>query len=349
MNKPGNVKIVHTADVHLSQDHPERMEALEEIVDLCEEEKADLLLITGDLFDANVNIEDLKTEVRPLFSENSFQTLVIPGNHDKSAFRQEDYFGEDIEVLQDKPYSQKLLDDVNIVALPYTSEAFSELIQPLSEAIEEDRENIMMVHCTLAGASGGFGDETTYLPVRPSEIVQTGFDYVLAGHIHSSATRKTFGETTFAYSGSPVSISSSETGTREVWILETGKGLETREIDTEYYIREEKELLPGEEEKVQDEVEEDLEEKDLGKASVEIKLEGFTGEKVQELSERFEETVKGLEPAEVDVDTLNLESASSIMDSEIYREFREKMDEESFENPEKVEEKFLRGLSRYER
>lgn len=343
------MRIVHTADVHLSPEHPERMEGLEEILDLCEQEKADLLLITGDLFDANIDLEDLKTDLRPLFSDNSFRTLVIPGNHDKSAFRQEDYFGEDLEVLQGKPYSQKIIEEVNVVALPYTNKAFSEMIEPLSEAVEEDKENIMMIHCTLAGANGGFGEESEYLPVKPSELVQTGFDYVLAGHIHSSATRKTFGDTVFAYSGSPVSISSSETGKREAWVLETGKGLETRELDTEYYLRERKELLPGEEERVTEEIEDDLEDKDLDKASVIVELEGFTEGEVEELSEEVKKKVEGLEPQEVNVEVLNLESAASIMDSEIYREFNRKLEEKDLENPEIVEKKFLRGLSRYER
>lgn len=343
------MRIIHTADVHLSPDHPERMEALEEVVDLCEQEEADLLLITGDLFDANIDLEDLKTDLRPLFSDNSFQTLVIPGNHDKSAFRQEDYFGEDLEVLQDKPYSQKIIEDANIVALPYTNKAFSEMVEPLSEAVEDGKENILMIHCTLAGATGGFGDESEYLPVKPSELVQTGFDYVLAGHIHSSATRKTFGDTVFAYSGSTVSISSSETGKREAWLLETGEGLETRELDTEYYLKEQKEVLPGEEDEVTDEIEEDLKQKDLDKASVIVKLEGFTQEEVEEFSDEVEDKVEGLEPDEVDLDVLDLESAASVMDSEIYREFSSKMDDKEFENPELVEKKFLRGLSRYER
>lgn len=343
------MKIVHTADVHLSPEHPERMDALEEVLGVCQQEEVDLLLITGDLFDANVDLEDLKTDLRPLFSENSFQTLVIPGNHDKSAFRQEDYFGEDLEVLQDKPYSQKIIQDLNIVALPYTNKAFSEMVEPLSEAIEKDKENILMIHCTLAGATGGFGEESEYLPVKPSELVQTGFDYVLAGHIHSSATRKTFGDTVFAYSGSPVSISSSETGKREAWLLETGKGLETKELDTEYYLKEKKEVLPGEEDEITEEIKKDLEEKDLDKASVIVEIEGFTQEKVEELSKQLEETVEGLGPADVDVEVLGLESAASVMDSEIYREFSRKMEEKDFENSDIVEKKFLRGLSRYER
>lgn len=343
------MKIVHTADIHLSSNHPERLEALEEILNLCEEEGADLLLITGDMFDANINVEEVKTDLRPMFSDNSFETLLIPGNHDKSAFRQEDHFGKNIQLLDSKPYGRETFEDVNIVALPYTDKDFSQLVEPLSQATVDDKKNILMIHCTLAGTNGGFGNESKYLPVKPAELVRTGFDYVLAGHIHSSATRKTFGETVFAYSGSPVSISSSETGKREAWILDTEEGMETRELDTFHYIRHEKELLPGEEEEVEENMIEELEEKDLKKASVIIELDGFTERPVEELSESIEKKIVELEPEETDVRMSGLESASSIVNSKIYTEFQEKMEEKSFENPDIVEQKFLRGLSRYER
>ncbi|WP_414837432.1 metallophosphoesterase family protein [Candidatus Nanosalina sp. VS9-1] len=343
------MRIVHTADVHLSPDHPERFEALEQVVEKCGDEDADLLLITGDLFDKNVDIEGLKTDLRPLFSDNSFQTLVIPGNHDNSAFRREDYFGDDLEVLTDRPYSSKVFGDVNIVALPYTEKSFSELVEPLSEAVEEGKTNILMIHCTLAGNSGGFGDEERYLPVKPQELVRTGFDYVLAGHIHSSATRRKFGATTFAYSGSPVSISSSETGKRKIWLLDTDEGMETRELDTFYCINESGSILPGEEEELKDKITGDLEQKDLGKASVILELDGFTERPVDQFSRELKDDVKSLGPESIDVNVSGLESASSLVDSEIYREFRERLEEKDFENPELVEKKFLRGLSRHER
>lgn len=343
------MKIVHTADIHLSPNHPERLNALEKVVELCEKEEADLLLVTGDLFDANIDLEELKTDLRPLFSDNSFQTLVIPGNHDKSAFRQEDYLGEDLEVLQDGLYSKKIFEDVNIVGLPYTNKDFSEMVEPLSNAVEEDKKNILMIHCTLAGATGGFGDESEYLPVKPSELVQTGFEYVLAGHIHSSPTRKSFGDTVFAYPGSPVSISSSEIGKRKVWLLDTGQGLETRELDTKYFLKEKKEVLPGEEEEVKEAIENNFEGRDLEKASIILEIEGFTQEKVQELSKELKKEVEGFEPLEVNVKKLNLESADSIMGSEIYNEFKRKMEDKDFEKPDLVEKKFLRGLSRNER
>lgn len=343
------MKIVHTADIHLSSDHPERLEALKEVLEVCEEEQADLLLVTGDMFDANVDIEDLKADLRPLFSDNSFQTFVIPGNHDKTAFRREDHFGDDIELLDGKPYERKAFDDINIVALPYTDKDFSQLVETLTEARVEGKTNILMIHCTLAGSSGSFGEESEYLPVKPSELVRTGFDYVLAGHIHSSATKKSFGETVFAYSGSPASVSSSETGKREAWVLDTENGMRTRELDSFHYLRQEKEVLPGEEEDWEEEIIEDLEQRDLGKASVIVELKGFTERPVEEVSEELEEKIGDLEPEEVHIGISGLESVASIVDSKIYKEFREKMEQRDFEKPDLVEEKFLRGLSRYER
>lgn len=344
------MKIVHTADVHLASNHPERMDALKEVLEVCREEEADLLLITGDLFDQNVNVEEVKTDLRPLFSSNSFDTLVIPGNHDNSAFRQEDYFGDDIEVLDERPYEKKVFEDVNIVALPYTDKEFSEMIEPLSGAREEDKKNILMIHCTLAGASGGFGEETRYLPVEPAELVQTGYDYVLSGHIHSSATRKSYENTVFTYSGSPVSISSSETGKREVWVLDTeDESMETRELETFHYVKEGLELLPGEEEDVLERIGGSLEEKDLDEASVIVTVDGFTERGVEDFKDEIAEKVDEFSPGGKDIRIEGLESAKSIVESDIYTEFREKLEDKDFQNPELIEEKFLRGLSRHER
>lgn len=344
------MKIVHTADVHLASGHPERMEALKEVLEVCRDEDADLLLITGDLFDQNVNVEDIKTDLRPLFSDNSFHTLVIPGNHDNSAFRQEDYFGDDIEVLDERPYEKKVFEDLNIVALPYTDKEFSDMIEPLSEAREANKKNVLMIHCTLAGASGGFGEESKYLPVEPAELVQTGYDYVLSGHIHSSATRKSYDNTVFAYSGSPVSISSSETGKREVWLLDTEKEtMETRELETFHYVTEDLEILPGEEEKILDRLEKNLEDRDLEEASVIVTVNGFTERGVQELVDEIGDELGDYSPKEKEVNVEGLESAKTIVESDIYREFRDKLDNKEFENPDLVEKKFLRGLSRHER
>lgn len=340
------MKVFHTADVHLTEDHPERFEALEEIVDICEREKADLLLITGDLFDANADLEDLKTDLRGLFSDTCFETLVIQGNHDRNAFRSEDFFGKDFKVLMDSPVDVREYENMNIVGVPYTEKDFSSLIEDISEAYVDGKTNILMLHCSLTGTSGGFGGEEKYLPVRPEELVRTGFDYVLAGHIHSSATRRTFENTVFAYSGSPVSISKSETGRRNIWKLEN-EGLSTVPLDSFHYIKQSKEVLPGEEEEKIEEIENYIGSGDVSNTCLLVELSGFTDREITQLREEIEDKTREAYDSEILID--NLESVKSIKDSEIYREFKEKLDNKEFEGKDKIEEKFLRGLSRNER
>ncbi len=342
------MRIVHTADVHLSQDHPERLEALKQILKTCEDEDVDILLIAGDLFDDNVDVETLKTDLRPLFKDNSFQTYVIPGNHDNTAFRKEDYFGEDIQILTESPYEIKEFDDLRLIALPYTEKNFSEIMDELPEP--GTKTDIMMMHCTLSGTTGGFGEEEKYMPVKPAQIIQTGYDYILAGHIHSSATRKTFGDTTFAYSGSPVSISSSETGRRAVWILDTEKEeMKAQQLDTEYFIQRRIELMPGNEDEERDTLISNLSDRELDKANIQIELAGFTEKELEQIKEDFRDEIKDLEPLSLDIGSDQLQSAASIVKTDIYSEFEDKLEEKEFENPEAVKRKFLRGLSRYER
>ena len=343
------MKIVHTADVHLSKDHPERLEALKEVISVCDEEEADLLLISGDLFDRNTGPDDYETEIRPLFSDNSFHTLVIPGNHDESAFREGSYFGNDIDQLLSRPFESKEYEGVKITGVPYTEEGFSELVSPLSEESDEDVINLLMIHCTLSGATGGFGEESKYLPVKPQELIESGYDYVFSGHIHSSATKKQLENIVFTYPGSPVSISSSETGRRHVWVFDTEvEKLESRKLDTFHYLKEKIEVMPKEEDII-DRAIQGFKDKDLSKASITIELNGFTDRKIQGLTTDVKQRISNLEPKEINVDNSGLESMASVINSDIYKEFTSKMEKEDLEKPKEVEKKFLRALSRYDR
>ncbi|MGI6365981.1 MAG: metallophosphoesterase [Bacillota bacterium] len=51
------MKILHTADVHLHTQYPQRMEALRRVLDLGRQENIDLMLIAGDLFDDHQQAE----------------------------------------------------------------------------------------------------------------------------------------------------------------------------------------------------------------------------------------------------------------------------------------------------
>ncbi len=81
------MKILHTADLHLTEEASERWDALQEIVNLARQEKAAILVIAGDLFDQDVAAQTLRNKLRTMISSDQFQTIILPGNHDHKAYR----------------------------------------------------------------------------------------------------------------------------------------------------------------------------------------------------------------------------------------------------------------------
>ena len=80
------MKILHTSDIHLQNIGDERWEALRTILDTCKSEKVDVLVISGDLFDSNEKGAHLRVEMRKLFDDATFRTIILPGNHDATMY-----------------------------------------------------------------------------------------------------------------------------------------------------------------------------------------------------------------------------------------------------------------------
>jgi len=208
------MKVVHTADIHLKIPQDERWYALEEIVKVAEEEKAELLVISGDLFDKDVDAERLRPALRKVFSKTNFLTVVIPGNHDRGSYTEGLYFGENFYIIRDlrQPLEYK---DVRIWGFPFEPIGAEEVFYKLYELkghIKKDKKNLLLIHCELlnmVSSKEGYGDEVDrgYMPVKLSYFKQLDFDYVLAGHFHSRFDVLEFKEKGFfVYPGSPVSI-----------------------------------------------------------------------------------------------------------------------------------------------
>src|SRR5215216_2059221 len=90
------LRIIHTADVHLGARHTDLGEqaaaqrerqfaAFKAAVDLALEEKVDIFLIAGDLFDSNTqprrSVERVAGELKRLVNAK-IRTVIIPGTHD---------------------------------------------------------------------------------------------------------------------------------------------------------------------------------------------------------------------------------------------------------------------------
>ena len=91
------MKIAITADLHLrnKEDHPERYNALENIMEQIEAENIKTLIIAGDLFDKDSrNYSDFEKLCK---KHSSVQLHIIPGNHDPD-ISEKSIVGENIHI-----------------------------------------------------------------------------------------------------------------------------------------------------------------------------------------------------------------------------------------------------------
>jgi exonuclease SbcD len=227
---------------------------LREVLNVARKNKVDVVTISGDLFESEEDAEALRPELRTkLFSGNEFQIIVIPGNHDRDAYRKNLDFGSDLHILTKLPMDAVKQEKVNIVGVPFLEKPSEELIASLREAVEKKFVNILLLHCTLdisyAPADFGEEQEKEYFPIDSYTLSGLGFDYVLAGHFHADFVKKDLGEgCLFVYPGSPISLSWKHLGRRKVALLDTEKrDIKEIPINSFYYDVLRVQIRPGSE------------------------------------------------------------------------------------------------------
>jgi len=236
------MKILHTADIHLREKGDERWQALARVLEVGEVRGASVVAISGDLFDHETRVDDLKNPLRDLFETSKSNFVIIPGNHDGEAIRRGDFFGANVSLLT-APGQWVDIDDVRLFGLPFDREGGDKALNQILSmkgSLKQDGTNIVLFHGELVDmmfTSDGYGEgeESGYMPVKLSYFAGMGIDYVLAGHFHSNFDIHTFDGGYFVYPGSPVSHTRKETGPRSVNLFETGGPPSAVTLDTPYY------------------------------------------------------------------------------------------------------------------
>lgn len=145
-------RILHTADVHLTPDRPERRDALRELLVRAEEFDVDVVTIGGDLFDRPEDVETLRSDLRnDLFTGRPYQIVLIPGNHDVEAYRGDVFFGDSCTTLTQEPFEQWTSPDesLRITGLPYMERADDDLLIALQDREPFEGAEILLLHCSL--------------------------------------------------------------------------------------------------------------------------------------------------------------------------------------------------------
>ncbi len=224
------LKIIHCADVHFDSAmsgigdatkvnirRNEMKETFSEIIKLSA--KADLLLISGDLFDGkNVSKNTLSYLKEEFLKIPETKVFICAGNHDyiseNSPYRQFD-FGENVHIFGTEmeciSYS-----DYDVYGISFKAQ--NDAREMLSGFSVRNSEKINI--CVMHGDVGG----TDYNPIKVKDIEKSGLDYLALGHIHKASAINRAGSTHYAYPGCIEGRGNDETGEKGIYALEVIKG-----------------------------------------------------------------------------------------------------------------------------
>jgi DNA repair exonuclease SbcCD nuclease subunit len=225
------VTLVHTSDVHISPDSgaDHGRAAFLGVLDLAWRERADLLLIAGDLFDRNRVPDADLAFVAERLGDLIVPVLIVPGNHDQLDQ------GSVYHRLPLPPNARLITsEEGEILDFPHLDlEVWGRALidhhpghRPLAD-VRPDRRRRWLV-----GLTHGHYDEAvpaSGLPYRsstitPAEIAATGFDYLALGHWHVP-TDVSHGEVKAMYPGSPDPRQARDAGNVAVVHLDRDQGV----------------------------------------------------------------------------------------------------------------------------
>lgn len=207
------IKVLHCADLHLdspltaldiSRSETRRMELRAAFTSLtlsAKMNKADFLLISGDLFDgAYVSRETVALLCREFAAIPECYVIIAPGNHDPytpTSYYNRAEFPENVYIFDSPELSCFDFPDKNttVYGWAFTSSHMENC--PLEGFTVEDPSKI-----NLLVAHGDFDvNESQYCPIGRETLAGCGFDYAALGHIHTHNGVENIGNGYVAYSG----------------------------------------------------------------------------------------------------------------------------------------------------
>jgi len=190
------MKILHTGDLHL--DSPfcsderaradEKREAqralLRRIFDCAKEEKCDLILIAGDLFDGRHTTPETASLTEQLLRESNCPVVIAPGNHDpyaEGSFYRKASLPEHVYLFTSNELQCFEIEELHtrVFGYAFTSSFLAE--SPLAGATIPEKNGWYHLLCAHADLTSPISRSA---PVTEGDIVRGGFDYAALGHIH---------------------------------------------------------------------------------------------------------------------------------------------------------------------
>lgn len=244
------MRFLHISDLHIGKRlHgydliTDQRQALFQIASMAQENKADAVIIAGDVYDKNVPSAEamsLFSEFIALLAEGKTPVYIISGNHDNAD--RISYFSQILSVsgvyvserfdgrLQTHTLSDEY-GEVKIHLLPFIKpsnvrpffpdkkiESYEDAVRTVLEnsPVDTTERNVIVTHQFIAGASVCDSEERTIgtLEDIPASLFEA-FDYTALGHLHGP---QKVGYDTVRYSGTPLKYSFSEASHKKCALL----------------------------------------------------------------------------------------------------------------------------------
>lgn len=208
------MRFIHIADVHLGMKpdsgYPwsdkrasEIFETFTKIIDICNEDNIDLLIIAGDLFHKQPSEKELKEVNYVLSKLVNTHVVLMAGNHDYAptgSNYQKFVWNDNVHMFSNGKTESILLEDLNaeIYGFSYSDRNITISRYDDLQPFDNSRINILVGH----------GGEPDNIPIDFNKLQNSMFDYVALGHIHK---HNIMGDKV-AYSGSLEPLDRTETG-----------------------------------------------------------------------------------------------------------------------------------------
>lgn len=215
------IKFLHAADFHLdapfsslsreaaARRRREQREAVEALVDRCNAEDCDLMLLSGDLLDSDGAWRETVECLKESFGRCRARVFLAPGNHDRmipGCPYDTVSFPENVHIFRENRLEAVTLPELCCVVW---GAAFTQMdCRPLLEGFSvrnPDLVNLMVLHGEVRPGS-------PYNPITEAQIAESGLDYLALGHVHRYDGIHRAGKTVYAYPGCPMGRGFDETG-----------------------------------------------------------------------------------------------------------------------------------------
>ena len=205
--------ILHGADLHLDapftglsaeqarQRRAELRELPRRLAELARERGADLVLLSGDLFDGSDPYAETAQALARALGQTGCPVFIAPGNHDPYGPRSPYAllsWPENVHIFRTAAMEAVPLPKLGCTVWGAAFTGVSREDSPLDgfAAPRDGDVHIGVLHADVEGKG-------RYAPLPESDIAASGLTYLALGHIHACSGLQRAGETAWAYPGCP--------------------------------------------------------------------------------------------------------------------------------------------------